>query len=592
MKNTKIMKSMTAVITVIVMMITFFGSSLEAHAAGEIPATGVSFPEKIEIAVGETKTLAVKLEPGNSTCTTDIKWNGNTNGHFSYEKNGCGTYWGEAQSEKVTGVSAGNGRIFNTVSVYDKDKHCIAKYTVNCDVVVKEKTSIKPEGTKPSEGTDKPENNKPSAKKDSNGNVPLEKIAFESDSITLLTGKSKKLNIIFTPDNTTVNRDAVWSSSDQKVATVDANGNVKAVGTGTATIKAQVGKKRAKCTVKVMNYKKVPFKYTVSNQKVTVTCGGHCYSDAHGYVIRLYPADGTSKVLGIEYTEKTASFNDLNPDQEYIITVRDTRRPFRDGGEKDTTATARIKAGKLSGTFYSTKAKVIKLLKNADANRKTKVTFYYPCNKEISYFTRDIWYFDQSNECARVAYVTGKGTAKNKYGERIIINGKTRYKYTIEIDYTYSKAEEARFKKALLKVKRKLTGSNVNKVKQLAEYLSRHCRYSDDGNYNSAYDCLVNGKTACQGYADAAAAVLNLDGVKAESVGGKSYGDGHAWNIVKAGSKWYSCDFCWVSSPKDRTYLMKGTNNRKFRKSHKLSKMYRTKKWKEEHPMAEKDYKF
>ena len=42
-----------------------------------------------------------------------------------------------------------------------------------------------------------------------------------------------------------------WSSSNEKVATVDANGKVKAVGNGEAKITAKAGDKTATCTVKV-----------------------------------------------------------------------------------------------------------------------------------------------------------------------------------------------------------------------------------------------------------------------------------------------------------------------------------------------------
>ena len=53
-----------------------------------------------------------------------------------------------------------------------------------------------------------------------------------------------------TPDGAT-DKTVTWSSSNEKVATVDANGKVKAVGNGEATITAKAGDKTATCTVKV-----------------------------------------------------------------------------------------------------------------------------------------------------------------------------------------------------------------------------------------------------------------------------------------------------------------------------------------------------
>ena len=53
-----------------------------------------------------------------------------------------------------------------------------------------------------------------------------------------------------TPEGAT-DKTVTWSSSNEKVATVDANGKVTAVGNGEATITAKAGDKTATCTVKV-----------------------------------------------------------------------------------------------------------------------------------------------------------------------------------------------------------------------------------------------------------------------------------------------------------------------------------------------------
>jgi uncharacterized protein YjdB len=56
-----------------------------------------------------------------------------------------------------------------------------------------------------------------------------------------------------TPDGAT-DKIVTWSSSNEKVATVDANGKVTAVGNGEAKITAKAGDKTATCTVKVTVY--------------------------------------------------------------------------------------------------------------------------------------------------------------------------------------------------------------------------------------------------------------------------------------------------------------------------------------------------
>ena len=82
--------------------------------------------------------------------------------------------------------------------------------------------------------------------------VPATGITLDKNTLALSkqgSNNTAKLTATVTPENTTDT--VMWSSSDTKVATVDANGNVTAVGVGTATITAKAGDKTATCTVTV-----------------------------------------------------------------------------------------------------------------------------------------------------------------------------------------------------------------------------------------------------------------------------------------------------------------------------------------------------
>ena len=81
--------------------------------------------------------------------------------------------------------------------------------------------------------------------------IPLESIEIKGDVTSLEEGKTTKLNVVFNPTNTTDDKTVVWSSSDTKVATVDANGVVKAVKAGNVKITAKVGDKTAEYALKV-----------------------------------------------------------------------------------------------------------------------------------------------------------------------------------------------------------------------------------------------------------------------------------------------------------------------------------------------------
>lgn len=80
-----------------------------------------------------------------------------------------------------------------------------------------------------------------------------EKIELNENSIQLENGKATKLTTTITPENA-FNKKVTWETSDSTVATVDSNGNVKAISVGTAIITAKTrNEKIAKCTIIVKN---------------------------------------------------------------------------------------------------------------------------------------------------------------------------------------------------------------------------------------------------------------------------------------------------------------------------------------------------
>ena len=84
-------------------------------------------------------------------------------------------------------------------------------------------------------------------------NVPVTSVTLDKTSLTLDVGGSDTLAVTVKPDNAT-NKAVTWSSSNENVATVDQNGNVKAVGAGKATITATTADGSgvsATCTVTV-----------------------------------------------------------------------------------------------------------------------------------------------------------------------------------------------------------------------------------------------------------------------------------------------------------------------------------------------------
>lgn len=72
-------------------------------------------------------------------------------------------------------------------------------------------------------------------------NAPLQRIEITGEQSTIKKGHTTQLSVIYDPEDTTDDTTVTWSSDNEKVATVDQTGLVKAVADGTANIKAKVG---------------------------------------------------------------------------------------------------------------------------------------------------------------------------------------------------------------------------------------------------------------------------------------------------------------------------------------------------------------
>lgn len=86
---------------------------------------------------------------------------------------------------------------------------------------------------------------------DEEESILVESISINKRTLELSIGKSEMLVATVLPNNAT-NKTVNWSSSNNNIATVDSNGNIKAIAEGTATITATIDGKNATCTVTVI----------------------------------------------------------------------------------------------------------------------------------------------------------------------------------------------------------------------------------------------------------------------------------------------------------------------------------------------------
>ena len=172
------------------------------------PLTGITLNKaEIELEKGTTETLTVSYDPADTTDSKETLWS-------------CSDYSvATVENGVVTAVGKGNAII---------TARC-GRYTATCNITVTEK-NVTPD-PKPTE-------------------KPLTGITLNKETLELEKGATESLTVGYVPEDTTDNKDVIWTSSEETVATVT-DGIITAVGKGTAIITAKVGNCEASCTVKV-----------------------------------------------------------------------------------------------------------------------------------------------------------------------------------------------------------------------------------------------------------------------------------------------------------------------------------------------------
>ncbi len=205
------------------------------------PVASVSInPTKATLKKGETIKLVATITPEDATDKT-VTWI-SSNESMATVKDGV-----------VTGDKPGTVTI--TAKAGDKTATCVITVTANDD----DNPGSDPEKPTTPGGNDKPgtDPEKPTTPGGDDvkpGAVPVTDLYFNVKNINLIVGEDKQIKANVYPANAT-NQKVTYSSSDKAVATVDANGNVKATGAGKATITAtsEEGAYKATCTVKVID---------------------------------------------------------------------------------------------------------------------------------------------------------------------------------------------------------------------------------------------------------------------------------------------------------------------------------------------------
>ena len=168
-----------------------------------------------ELNVGDTFTLAAAFEPVNTTDDKSVFWYSKDTSVAKVDSDGL-----------VTAIAPG------TVDVCG----AVGNFRISCSVTVK---------------------------------APIEKIVLNTTKGTLRLDKTKQLDVIYIPSNTTDERNVAWSSADPEIASVDENGLVTGLKTGKTTITGTVGTHTATYTVSVIGIRDAKTGITVTNSDDT-----------------------------------------------------------------------------------------------------------------------------------------------------------------------------------------------------------------------------------------------------------------------------------------------------------------------------------
>lgn len=128
--------------------------------------------------------------------------------------------------------------------------------------------------------------------------IPLENISFQEETYELMVKESLEINPIYTPQDAT-NKNIVWSSSSDNIATVNQHGQITAIKEGEAKITAtsEDGAKIAECKfiIKADNtYKRVE-SVSYNTENLYITIGNSKNVDA-----RFTPENATDKEIKYE----------------------------------------------------------------------------------------------------------------------------------------------------------------------------------------------------------------------------------------------------------------------------------------------------
>lgn len=223
-----------------------------------VPAEGVTAPETLNLEVNgkNTAQLEVKATPEDATDVT-ITYESSNHEVATVDENGVVTAVanGEADITVTMTQKLESDKTATPVAESEPAESATAKSVSESEVA-----SVASDATSEPESVPASDSSSSSEVEDAEVEAPVvdedaivmtatthvvvttkvESLAFDKGEGTLTTGNSTTMKVTVLPESAS-DQTITWKSSDESVATVDADGKVKAVKAGTATITASIG---------------------------------------------------------------------------------------------------------------------------------------------------------------------------------------------------------------------------------------------------------------------------------------------------------------------------------------------------------------
>ncbi len=157
--------------------------------------------------------------------------------------------------------------------------------------------------------------------------IELTNLELVTPPSSMSVGDKLKLEYTLTPENATI-KNVTWTSSDDKVISVDQEGNIEALFAGTSEITLTVNDKTTTCQVEVIEQENV-FTFrklsNIENSGVTIEDGAYVVSSnfeiVEGTILRLFDNETVKLKDGIEI--KISGTLDFTPKTKATITRYD-----------------------------------------------------------------------------------------------------------------------------------------------------------------------------------------------------------------------------------------------------------------------------